>query len=129
MLIFSLDSFKVSTKPSIWNKISRAKFLKQSPKCIWFTGISGSGKTTIASALEKSLFKQNKLTYFLDADNLRAGINKDLGFAQQDRVENIRRIAEIAKLMVDAGLIVIVAAISPYVRERQFAKSLFEKYS
>ena len=109
------------------NKISRAKFLKQSPKCIWFTGISGSGKTTIASALEKSLFKQNKLTYFLDADNLRAGINKDLGFAQQDRVENIRRIAEIAKLMVDAGLIVIVAAISPYVRERQFAKSLFDK--
>ena len=109
------------------NKTSRAKFLNQSPKCIWFTGISGSGKTTIASALEKSLFKQNKLTYFLDADNLRAGINKDLGFAQQDRVENIRRIAEIAKLMVDAGLIVIVAAISPYVRERQFAKSLFDK--
>ena len=109
------------------NKISRAKFLKQSPKCIWFTGISGSGKTTIASALEKSLFKQNKLTYFLDADNLRAGINKDLGFTQQDRVENIRRIAEIAKLMVDAGLIVIVAAISPYVRERQFAKTLFDK--
>ena len=80
-----------------------------------------------SSALEKSLFKQNKLTYFLDADNLRAGINKDLGFTQQDRVENIRRIAEIAKLMVDAGLIVIVAAISPYARERQFAKSLFDK--
>jgi bifunctional enzyme CysN/CysC len=109
------------------NKIIRAKFLKQVPKCIWFTGISGSGKTTVASALEKSLFNQNKLTYFLDADNLRAGINKDLGFAEQDRVENIRRISEIAKLMVDAGLIVIVAAISPYSRERQFAKSLFDK--
>ena len=80
-----------------------------------------------SSALEKSLFNQNKLTYFLDADNLRAGINKDLGFAEQDRVENIRRISEIAKLMVDAGLIVIVAAISPYSRERQFAKSLFDK--
>ena len=109
------------------NKQKRLQLTKQIPKCIWFTGISGSGKSTVASALEKKLYQQNKLTYFLDADNLRSGINKDLGFSQNDRVENIRRLAEISKLMVDAGLIVIVASISPFSRERLFAKSLFDK--
>ena len=109
------------------NKKNRSHLIRQTPKCIWFTGISGSGKTTIGNALEQKLHSQRKLTYFLDADNLRLGINKDLGFSQNDRVENIRRVAEISKLMVDAGLIVIVAAISPFENERNFAKSLFDK--
>lgn len=109
------------------NKASRLNLTKQVPKCIWFTGISGSGKTTIGNSLEQTLHKKGKFTYFLDADNLRLGINKDLGFSQSDRVENIRRIAEIAKLMTDAGLIVIVAAISPFENERNFARSLFKK--
>ncbi len=109
------------------NKKNRSHLIRQTPKCIWFTGISGSGKTTIGNALEQKLHSQRKLTYFLDADNLRLGINKDLGFSQNDRVENIRRVAEISKLMVDAGLIVIVAAISPFENERNFARSLFDK--
>jgi bifunctional enzyme CysN/CysC len=109
------------------NKKNRSDLIKQTPKCIWLTGISGSGKTTIGNELEKKLYQQRKLTYFLDADNLRLGINKDLGFLQNDRIENIRRIAEISKLMVDAGLIVVVAAISPFENERNFARSLFNK--
>ena len=109
------------------NKKNRSDLIRQVPKCIWLTGISGSGKTTIGNALEKKLYHQRKLTYFLDADNMRLGINKDLGFSENDRVENIRRIAEISKLMVDAGLVVIVAAISPFENERNFARSLFDK--
>ena len=109
------------------NKKKRSDLIRQIPKCIWLTGISGSGKTTIGSELEKNLHQKRKLTYFLDADNLRLGINKDLGFLRNDRIENIRRIAEISKLMVDAGLIVIVAAISPFENERNFARSLFNK--
>ena len=105
----------------------KANFLKQTPKCIWLTGISGSGKSTIAKALEQKLFQQGKLTALLDADNLRLGINKNLGFSQSDRIENVRRIAEIAKLMVNSGLITIVACISPYEQERKFARSLFDK--
>jgi bifunctional enzyme CysN/CysC len=109
------------------NKELRSKLKKQSPKCIWLTGLSGSGKTTIAQDLENKLHYLGIHTYVLDGDNLRSGINKDLGFSESDRVENIRRIAEISKLMVDAGLVVIVSAISPFKRERNFAKSLFEK--
>ena len=93
----------------IIDKRQKAILLKQVPKCIWFTGISGSGKSTVAKALEKKLFQQGKLTALLDADNLRLGINKNLGFSQSDRIENVRRIAEIAKLMVNSGLITIVA--------------------
>jgi bifunctional enzyme CysN/CysC len=105
----------------------RAKLKRQLPKCIWLTGLSGSGKSTIAQSLEKHLNLTSKHTYILDGDNLRLGINKNLGFTISDRAENIRRIAEISKLMVDAGLIVIVAAISPFKKERNFARSLFEK--
>lgn len=93
-------------------------------KVIWFTGLSGSGKSTIANALEIALFEQGKRTYILDGDNVRQGLNKDLGFKDADRVENIRRIAEVAKLMADAGLIVMTAFISPFEREREMAKEL-----
>jgi bifunctional enzyme CysN/CysC len=110
----------------IINKIEKSFLLKQTPKCIWFTGVSGSGKSTVAKALEKKLFEKGKLTSLLDADNLRLGINKNLGFTKSDRIENVRRIAEIAKLMTDSGLIVIVACISPYKQERDFARSLFK---
>jgi bifunctional enzyme CysN/CysC len=117
--VFNEISFINSTHKSI--------LFRQTTKCIWLTGLSGSGKSTIAKALEKILFQSGKHVSILDADNLRLGINKDLGFSITDRIENIRRIAEIAKLMTDAGLIVIVACISPFANERSFARSLFEK--
>ena len=91
---------------------------------IWFTGLSGSGKSTLANALEVSLHAQGKRTYLLDGDNVRQGLNKDLGFTDADRVENIRRIAEVARLMMDAGLIVITAFISPFTQEREMARAL-----
>ena len=109
------------------NKDIRSSIKGQKPKCIWLTGLSGSGKSTIAQALESKLAQERKHTYILDGDNLRLGINKNLGFSANDRTENIRRIAEISKLMVDAGLIVIVAAIAPFEKDREFAKSLFLK--
>ena len=93
-------------------------------KVIWFTGLSGSGKSTIANALEKELHTQGRRTYTLDGDNVRKGLNKDLGFTDADRVENIRRVAEVAKLMMDAGLIVITAFISPFRDEREMAREL-----
>lgn len=93
-------------------------------KVIWFTGLSGSGKSTLANALEKELHAQGKRTYILDGDNVRQGLNKDLGFTDADRVENIRRVAEVAKLMMDAGLIVMTAFISPFRAEREMAREL-----
>ena len=93
-------------------------------KVIWFTGLSGSGKSTLANALELQLHAQGKRTYILDGDNVRQGLNKDLGFTDADRVENIRRIAEVAKLMMDAGLIVMTAFISPFRQEREMAREL-----
>ena len=93
-------------------------------KVIWLTGLSGSGKSTIANALEKELHAQGKRTYILDGDNIRQGLNKDLGFTDADRVENIRRVAEVAKLMRDAGLIVMTAFISPFRAEREMARQL-----
>jgi bifunctional enzyme CysN/CysC len=93
-------------------------------KVIWFTGLSGSGKSTIANALEKALHAEGRRTYILDGDNVRQGLNKDLGFTDADRVENIRRVAEVAKLMMDAGLIVMTAFISPFRAERQMAREL-----
>lgn len=104
----------------------RAKMKHQTPRCIWFTGLSGSGKSTLANLLEKRLHAQGRHTFILDGDNVRHGLNRDLGFTEADRVENIRRVAEVAKLMVDAGLIVLVAFISPYRSERQMARELFE---
>jgi len=93
-------------------------------KVIWFTGLSGSGKSTIANAMEKKFHAQGMRTYILDGDNVRQGLNRDLGFTDANRVENIRRIAEVAKLMMDAGLIVMTAFISPFKREREMAKEL-----
>jgi bifunctional enzyme CysN/CysC len=95
-----------------------------SGKVIWFTGLSGSGKSTIANALEKELHAEGKRTYILDGDNIRQGLNKDLGFTDADRVENIRRVAEVARLMMDAGLIVMTAFISPFKAEREMAREL-----
>jgi bifunctional enzyme CysN/CysC len=93
---------------------------------VWFTGLSGSGKSTIANALEQKLLARGKHSYLLDGDNVRHGLNRDLGFTAADRVENIRRIAEVAKLMVDSGLIVLTAFISPYRAERDMARQLLE---
>jgi bifunctional enzyme CysN/CysC len=106
-------------------KVARAELKHQQARCIWFTGLSGSGKSTIANLLEKRLHADGKHTYILDGDNVRHGLNRDLGFTEADRVENIRRVGEVAKLFVDAGLIVIVAFISPYRAEREFARGLF----
>jgi len=89
---------------------------------IWFTGLSGSGKSTLANAIEKVLFEKGCNTYVLDGDNIRLGINSDLGFTENDRKENIRRVAEVAKLMMDAGVIVITSFISPFESDRELAK-------
>lgn len=102
----------------------RNNLLGQKGATLWFTGLSGSGKSTIAVALEKALFQRGKLTYRLDGDNVRLGINKNLGFSAQDRAENIRRIGEIAKLFVDAGVIALSSFISPYQVDRQLVREL-----
>jgi bifunctional enzyme CysN/CysC len=107
------------------NKQARAARNAQRPCTLWLTGYSGAGKSTIANLVEKKLYALDKSTYLLDGDNVRHGINKDLGFTAQDRVENIRRVAEVAKLMVDAGLIVLVSFISPFRAERDAARALF----
>jgi bifunctional enzyme CysN/CysC len=105
-------------------KASRSAQKHQTPMCLWFTGLSGSGKSTIANLVEKRLLAEGRHTYLLDGDNVRHGLNRDLGFSEADRVENIRRIAEVARLMVDAGLIVLVSFISPYRSERRLAREL-----
>jgi len=107
------------------NKATRAALKGQLPRVAWFTGLSGAGKSTIASRVEAKLTASGHHTYLLDGDNVRHGLNRDLGFTDEDRVENIRRIAEVARLMVDAGLIVLVSFISPFRQERELARSLF----
>lgn len=109
------------------NKTARSAMKSQRPAVLWFTGLSGSGKSTIANALDRLLHARGKHTYMLDGDNVRHGLNRDLGFTEADRVENIRRVAEVAKLMADAGLIVLVSFISPFRGERQMARELMEE--
>lgn len=99
----------------------------QKPCTLWFTGLSGSGKSTIANALESRLNAMGKHTYLLDGDNIRHGLNKDLGFSDEDRAENIRRIGEVCRLFIDAGLIVISAFISPFRSDRQIVRELMEE--
>jgi bifunctional enzyme CysN/CysC len=106
------------------NKTLRAENKGQKPAVLWFTGLSGSGKSTIANLVEGALFAEGRHTYLLDGDNVRHGLNRDLGFTDVDRVENIRRVAEAAKLFVDAGLIVLVSFISPFRSERRMAREL-----
>lgn len=108
------------------SKANRAKVNRQRPFVIWFTGLSGSGKSTLASQLEERLFEQGYRCYLLDGDNVRHGLNRDLGFDDAARVENIRRIGEVAKLMVDAGLIVITAFISPFRADRDMVRAMLE---
>lgn len=105
----------------------RSQIKSHQPKCIWFTGLSGAGKTTIANLLEKTLLERGIHTYLLDGDNIRHGLNKDLGFSDADRAENIRRVAEVARLMYDAGLVVITSFISPFSADREMARGLFQQ--
>ena len=107
------------------DKAARAALLGQKPVVLWFTGLSGAGKSSIANLVTKKLYAMGRHTYLLDGDNVRHGLNKDLGFTEVDRVENIRRVSEVAHLMADAGLIVLTAFISPFRSERAMARSLF----
>lgn len=116
---------------AVWHKQKvlphlRAKLMGQQPFCVWLTGLSGSGKSTIANAIDAQLYEKGVKAFLLDGDNVRHGLNKDLGMTESDRAENIRRVGEVAKLMLDAGLIVICAFISPYKRDRQMVRSMFE---
>ena len=118
-----------NSKNIVWHeshidKDQRSKQKDQKPCILWFTGLSGSGKSTLANALEAKLFELNCHTYLLDGDNIRHGINSDLGFNDKSRIENIRRIGEIAKLFVDSGTIVLTAFISPFLKDREQVKKL-----
>lgn len=106
-------------------RADRASIKNQSPCLLWFTGLSGSGKSTIANALDVALFERGYHTFLLDGDNVRHGLNKDLGFSDEGRVENIRRIGEVSKLFTDAGMIVLSAFISPFTSDRRLVRNLF----
>ncbi|QLE86071.1 adenylyl-sulfate kinase [Shewanella sp. Scap07] len=123
----------VTSKSSdvMWHKADvsstdRQELNKQKPAVLWYTGLSGSGKSTVANAVDRKLFERGCHTYVLDGDNVRHGLNGDLGFSDKDRVENIRRIGEVAKLFVDAGLIVSTAFISPFRADREMVRELLE---
>ena len=119
-------------KSVVWHNTTikstdRVNLLNQKPFVLWFTGLSASGKSSIANILEKKLFDNMYNTYLLDGDNVRHGLNKDLGFDSESRVENIRRIGEVSKLFIDAGIIVLTAFISPFKSDRDLARKLFNK--
>ncbi|WP_457743507.1 adenylyl-sulfate kinase [Sulfurimonas sp.] len=121
----------MSNKNIVWHDHNITKkqrsAIKQQKSCLlWFTGLSGSGKSTIANAVEAKLYELNKHTYLLDGDNIRMGLNRGLGFSDEDRIENIRRIGEVAKLFLDAGIIVLSAFISPFRKERDNVRRLLE---
>jgi bifunctional enzyme CysN/CysC len=125
MIAFPLRrASNIAWQPLSIGKAERAALKNQKPRIIWFTGLSGAGKSTIANILDQKLFALGNHTMLLDGDNLRHGLNRDLGFTEADRVENIRRVGEVARLMVDSGLIVICSFISPYKAERDMVRSL-----
>jgi bifunctional enzyme CysN/CysC len=127
MIEFSLRrASNIHTHAMDVNKDRRARMKGQKPAVLWFTGLSGAGKSTIANLVERKLAEAGRHTYSLDGDNVRHGLNKDLGFTDVDRVENIRRIGEVAKLFVDAGLIVTCSFISPFRSERQMVREQVE---
>lgn len=109
------------------DKATRSQIKEQHPCLLWFTGLSGAGKSTIANIVEKKLNAKAKHTYLLDGDNIRWGLNRDLGFTDEERVENIRRVGEVAKLFVDAGIITIASFISPFKSDRRLVRKLFEE--
>ena len=121
----------MSNKNIVWHdhhvsKEERSSIKGQKPCILWFTGLSGSGKSTIANAVESRLLEMKRHTYLLDGDNIRMGLNRGLGFSDEERVENIRRIGEVSKLFVDAGIIVLTAFISPFQKERDAVRTLVE---
>jgi adenylylsulfate kinase len=122
----------MKTENTVWHhqqvsKTDRATLKKQKPCLLWYTGLSGSGKSTVANAVDALLFERGCHSYLLDGDNVRHGLNGDLGFSDEDRIENIRRISQVAKLFIDSGLIVSTAFISPFAEDRQIAKTLLEQ--
>jgi bifunctional enzyme CysN/CysC len=125
MLHFALRrSQNVHWQPTDIDRAAHAGLKNQTPRVLWFTGLSGSGKSTIANEVEKRLNLMNRHTFLLDGDNVRHGLNKDLGFTEADRIENIRRVGEVAKLMTDAGLIVLTAFISPFKADRELVRAM-----
>ena len=125
MLHFSLRRAQnVHWQPTDITRVDHARMKNQTPKVLWFTGLSGAGKSTIANEVEKRLALMNRHTFLLDGDNVRHGLNKDLGFTEADRIENIRRVGEVARLMADAGLIVLTAFISPFRAEREMVRNM-----
>jgi adenylyl-sulfate kinase len=120
----SLASADIKWQLHAVDRNARAALLGNRPRVLWFTGFSGAGKSTVANLVEQHLHMMGRPTFLLDGDNVRHGLNRDLGFTAEDRAENVRRVAEVAKLMADAGLIVLVALISPFRSERQMARSL-----
>jgi bifunctional enzyme CysN/CysC len=126
MIAFALRrASTVRAERFLVDKAARSEALRQRPMALWFTGLSGSGKSTVAKLVEQALHEGGAQTYSLDGDNLRRGLNKDLGFTDQDRVENIRRVGEVARLFVDAGLIVLCSFISPFIAERRMVREMF----
>ena len=120
-------SIKITWHPSLITEYDRENLLRQRGCVLWFTGLSGSGKSTIATALEKQLINSGHAAYILDGDNIRHGLNSDLDFSPESRHENIRRVSEVASLFADAGLITITAFISPYRADREQARAIIEK--
>lgn len=118
------QSLNLTTHEFQISRVDRERLNGHAGKVLWFTGLSGSGKSTLANALEQKLHQQGVRTFVLDGDNVRQGLNKDLGFGDEERIENIRRVAEVSKLMLDAGLVVLVAFISPFRRDRELARTL-----
>ncbi len=122
-----MASSNIVWHPHPVTKEKRSQQKQQRPCILWFTGLSGAGKSTIAGAVEEMLYQRGHHTYLLDGDNVRHGLNKDLGFSDQDRVENIRRIGEAAKLFTDAGILVLTAFISPFRADRQLVRELVDQ--